>query len=81
MTSKVLLQVKELPYAKFGQTSQKAAGNNDYLDYGIKWQVFSQISCNKFYPCREQIGTLCTDDKIEQESMKKSNYDGINIYG
>ena len=23
-------------YAKFGQTSQKAAGNNDYIDYGIR---------------------------------------------
>jgi hypothetical protein len=23
-------------YAKFGQTSQKAAGTNDYIDYGVR---------------------------------------------
>jgi hypothetical protein len=24
-------------YAKFGQTPKKAAGTNDYIDYGVVW--------------------------------------------
>jgi hypothetical protein len=36
MTSKSLSQVRITSYVKFGQTSQQAAGVNDYLDYGIR---------------------------------------------
>ena len=73
-------------YAKFGQTSQKAAGNNDYVDYGIRMaKAFSPklaMKANFTYLKGTDWHAVNYDDKT-REGLDRSNpnYDGINVYG
>lgn len=73
-------------YAKFGQTSQKAAGTNDYIDYGIRMaKAFSPklaMKANFTYMRGTDWYATNTDDKTRMGiDRKNSNYDGINVYG
>lgn len=73
-------------YAKFGQTSQKAAGSNDYVDYGIRMaKAFSPklaMKANFTYMRGTDWYATNTDDKTRAGIDRKNpNYDGINIYG
>jgi outer membrane receptor protein involved in Fe transport len=73
-------------YAKFGQTSQKAAGNNDYLDYGIRMaHAFSPKLAGKVnftYMKGTDWHATNYDDKTNVgRDRSHVNYDGINVYG
>ena len=73
-------------YAKFGQTSQKAAGNNDYVDYGIRMaKAFSPklaMKANFTYLKGTDWYAVNYDDKTRAGLDRKNpNYDGINVYG
>lgn len=73
-------------YAKFGQTSQKAAGNNDYVDYGIRMaHAFSSKLAGKVnftYMKGTDWFAVNYDDKTNiGRDRSHVNYDGINVYG
>ena len=73
-------------YAKFGQTTQKAAGSNEYLDYGIRMaKAFNKYIAGKAnftYMKGTEWHAVNYDDKtrggIDRNSL---DYDGINVYG
>jgi outer membrane cobalamin receptor len=73
-------------YAKFGQTSQKAAGTNDYVDYGVRMAgVFSPkfaAKANFTYMRGTEWHAVNYDDKT-RAGIDRNNigYDGINVYG
>ncbi|WP_300978759.1 TonB-dependent receptor [Flavobacterium sp.] len=73
-------------YAKFGQTTQKAAGTNDYVDYGVRMAaVFSPKLAGKVnftYMRGTEWHATNYDDKT-RPGLDRSNYgyDGINVYG
>jgi outer membrane receptor protein involved in Fe transport len=73
-------------YAKFGQTSQQAAGTNDYVDYGIRMaHVFSPklaAKANFTYMRGTDWWAVNYDDRtIKGIDRSNVNYDGINVYG
>ncbi|MFC6877646.1 TonB-dependent receptor [Flavobacterium myungsuense] len=76
-------------YAKFGQTSQKAAGNNDYYDYGIRVaHAFSKHFAAKanfsFMKGTDWFATDYRDKDLDNNvGLDRSfhNYNGINVYG
>jgi outer membrane receptor protein involved in Fe transport len=73
-------------YAKFGQTSQKAAGNNDYVDYGIRMaHAFSPKLAAKanftYMKGTDWYATNYDDKTVEGRDRSHINYDGINVYG
>ena len=73
-------------YAKFGQTSQQAAGTNDYVDYGVRMAgVFSPYFAAKanFSVMRgTEWHAVNYDDKTRAGIDRSTiNYDGINVYG
>ncbi|NGY36592.1 TonB-dependent receptor [Flavobacterium sp. XN-5] len=73
-------------YAKFGQTSQKAAGTNDYVDYGIRMaHAFSSKLAAKanftYMKATDWYATNYDDRTIEGRDRSHHNYDGINVYG
>jgi outer membrane receptor protein involved in Fe transport len=73
-------------YAKFGQTSQQAAGTNDYVDYGIRMaHVFSSklaAKANFTYMRGTDWWAVNYDDRtIKGIDRSNVNYDGINVYG
>lgn len=73
-------------YAKFGQTSQKAAGTNDYYDYGVRMAgVFSPkfaAKANFSVMKGTEWHAVNYDDKTRDGIDRNTiNYDGINIYG
>ncbi len=73
-------------YAKFGQTSQKAAGTNDYLDYGVRMaKAFNKYVAGKVnftYMRGTEWHAVNYDDKTRQGIDRNTiNYDGINVYG
>lgn len=73
-------------YAKFGQTSQQAAGTNDYYDYGVRMAaVFSPYFAAKanFSVMKgTEWHAVNYDDKTRSGVDRNTiNYDGINIYG
>jgi outer membrane receptor protein involved in Fe transport len=73
-------------YAKFGQTSQKAAGNNDYIDYGVRMaHAFSPKLAGKVnFTYMKGTDWYATnyDDKITPGKTRSHyGYDGINVYG
>ncbi|MBC5840668.1 TonB-dependent receptor [Flavobacterium sp. F-380] len=73
-------------YAKFGQTSQKAAGNNDYVDYGIRmakaFSPYLAMKANFTYLRGTDWYATNTDDKTRVGLDRSNpNYDGINVYG
>ena len=73
-------------YAKFGQTTQKAAGTNDYVDYGVrvakKFNKYFAGKANFAYMRGTEWNAVNYDDKT-REGFGRGNidYDGINVYG
>ena len=73
-------------YAKFGQTSQKAAGNNDYVDYGIRMaHAFSSKLAAKanftYLRGTDWYATNYNDKTRPGKDRSYYGYDGINVYG
>ncbi|MFE3871338.1 TonB-dependent receptor [Flavobacterium sp. ZS1P70] len=73
-------------YAKFGQTSQEAAGTNDYIDYGVRMaHAFSSKLAGKvnFTYMRGTDWYATNYDDKTRSGIDRSNvnYDGINVYG
>jgi outer membrane receptor protein involved in Fe transport len=73
-------------YAKFGQTSQEAAGTNDYIDYGVRMaHAFSSKLAGKVnftYMRGTDWYATNYDDKTHPGIDRSNvNYDGINVYG
>ncbi len=73
-------------YVKYGSTSQKAAGTNDYRDYGIRVaHAFSKHFAAKanftYMNGTEWWATDYNDKTIEGRDRSHHNYNGINVYG
>ncbi|MFV8347643.1 TonB-dependent receptor domain-containing protein [Flavobacterium sp. ZB4P13] len=73
-------------YAKFGQTSQKAAGNNDYIDYGVRMaHAFSPKLAGKvnftYMKGTDWYATNYDDKLTPGKTRSHYGYDGINVYG
>lgn len=73
-------------YAKYGNTSQKAAGSNDFYDYGVRVaHAFSTKFAAKanftFMKGTDWYATNYDDVKIPGVDRSNPNYDGINVYG
>jgi outer membrane receptor protein involved in Fe transport len=75
-------------YLKYGATSQKAAGTNDFHDFGIRMAH----AFNKYFAAKVNMTFMSGtdwyatnyDDKTRQgKGITRSdvNYDGINVYG
>lgn len=76
-------------YAKYGQTSQKAAGSNQYYDYGVRVaKAFSPHFAAKanftFMSGTDWYATDYRDKDLENNvgvDRTDPNYNGINVYG
>jgi outer membrane receptor protein involved in Fe transport len=73
-------------YAKFGQTSQKAAGSNDFYDYGVRiakaFNPYFAAKANFTYMRGTDWWATNYDDKtIAGIDRSNINYNGINVYG
>lgn len=74
-------------YAKYGQTNQKAAGANDYYDYGVrvahKFNDYFAAKANfTFMKGTEWYATDYRDKSlVEGIDRTNPNYNGINVYG
>jgi len=73
-------------YAKFGQTSQQAAGSNDYKDYGIrvahKFNNYFAAKANYTYMTgTDWYATNYNDKTVAGRDRSHYGYDGINVYG
>jgi outer membrane receptor protein involved in Fe transport len=73
-------------YAKYGQTSQKAAGNNLYYDYGVRVaKKFSETFAAKanftFLKGTDWFATDYNDLTVDGRTRAHQNYNGINVYG
>lgn len=73
-------------YAKYGQTSQQAAGVNDYVDYGIRMaKAFSPYFAAKanftYMKATDWFATNYDDKTTFGRDRSHINYDGINVYG
>ena len=73
-------------YAKYGQTSQQAAGVNDYVDYGIRMaKAFNPYFAAKanftYMKATDWYATNYDDKTTLGRDRSHINYDGINVYG
>jgi outer membrane receptor protein involved in Fe transport len=73
-------------YAKFGQTSQEAAGSNDFVDYGVRMaHAFSPKLAGKvnftYMRGTDWHATNYDDKTVAGRDRSNVNYDGINVYG
>ena len=73
-------------YAKFGQTSQQAAGSNDYKDYGVrvahKFNNYFAAKANYTYMLgTDWFATNYNDKTVAGRDRSHYGYDGINVYG
>lgn len=76
-------------YVKYGQTNQKAAGANDYVDYGVRVshkfdEHFAAKANFTFMKGTEWYATDYRDkDLVHNVGLDRSyyNYNGINVYG
>jgi len=76
-------------YAKYGQTNQKAAGNNDYIDYGIRMAH----AFDKHFAAKANFTYMRGTDwyatnyneynngKITGQTRANPGYNGLNVYG
>jgi outer membrane receptor protein involved in Fe transport len=74
-------------YVKYGQTSQEAAGTNDYFDMGIR----AATAFSKHFAAKANFNFMRATEWIadDQRSMTgglighdgNQNYDGLNLYG
>ena len=76
-------------YVKYGQTSQKAAGTNDYADYGVRVahafdNHFAAKANFTFLKATDWYATDYRDKDLTNNIGKDRgyyNYNGINVYG
>lgn len=73
-------------YVKYGQTSQKAAGTNDFVDYGIRMaHAFDKHFAAKvnftYMHGTDWYATNYNDKTVIGRDRTNPNYDGINVYG
>ncbi|WP_284650804.1 TonB-dependent receptor [Flavobacterium terrisoli] len=73
-------------YVKYGSTSQKAAGSNDYYDYGIRAaKAFNKYIAGKanftYMHGTEWWATDYDDKTVEGRDRSHHNYNGMNVYG
>lgn len=73
-------------YAKFGQTYQKAAGANEYYDYGVRvahafTKHFAAKANFTFLSGTDWFATNYDDGNISGKDRSYYNYNGINVYG
>lgn len=73
-------------YAKVGQTSQQAAGNNVYYDYGVRVaKKFSDHFAAKanftFLKGTDWFATDYRDRTVSGRDRSHYGYDGLNVYG
>lgn len=73
-------------YFKFGQTSQEAAGTNNYYDFGIRFShAFNKYFAAKanftYMQATDWYATNYNDKTIKGIDRSNINYDGINVYG
>jgi outer membrane receptor protein involved in Fe transport len=74
-------------YVKYGQTSQEAAGTNDYFDMGVR----AATAFSKHFAAKANFNYMRATEWIaaDQRSMTggsighdgNQNYDGLNLYG
>ncbi|MFV8441225.1 carboxypeptidase-like regulatory domain-containing protein [Flavobacterium sp. LB2P44] len=74
-------------YVKYGQTSQKAAGTNDYFDFGLR----AATAFSEHFAAKANFNFLRATEWIaaDQRSVtggsvghaNNQNYDGLNLYG
>ena len=73
-------------YAKYGQTSQKAAGTNDFVDYGIRMahafdKHFAAKANFTYMRGTDWYATDYRDRFVDGRDRTSPNYDGTNVYG
>jgi len=73
-------------YFKFGQTSQEAAGTNNYYDFGVRFShAFNKYFAAKanftYMQATDWYATNYNDKTIKGIDRSNINYDGINVYG
>ena len=73
-------------YAKYGQTSQDAAGSNDFIDYGVRMaHAFSSKLAGKvnftYMRGTDWHATNYDDKTVAGRDRTHYGYDGINVYG
>jgi outer membrane receptor protein involved in Fe transport len=73
-------------YFKYGQTSQEAAGTNNYYDLGIRFShAFNKYFAAKanftYMEATDWYATNYNDKTISGIDRSNINYDGINVYG
>ena len=73
-------------YGKFGQTNQKAAGTNNFYDYGVRVaHVFDKHFAGKanftFMKGTDWYATNYDDIEVEGRDRTHHGYNGINVYG
>lgn len=74
-------------YIKYGQTSQKTAGTNDYWDFGIR----AAHAFNKYIAGKANLNIMRATEWIASDNRdvrgglvgheNNQNYDGLNYYG
>ncbi|WP_112113119.1 TonB-dependent receptor [Flavobacterium aciduliphilum] len=73
-------------YVKYGQTNQKAAGTNDYADYGVRVaKAFDNHFAAKanftFLKATDWFATDYRDINNPGKDRSYYNYNGLNVYG
>ncbi|MEL1240620.1 TonB-dependent receptor domain-containing protein [Flavobacterium flavipallidum] len=73
-------------YVKYGQTSQKAAGVNDFVDYGIRMahafdKHFAAKANFTYMRGTDWFATDYNDRFFAGRNRTNPNYDGVNVYG
>ncbi len=73
-------------YVKYGATSQKAAGTNEYVDYGIRMahafdKHFAAKANFTYMKGTDWYATDYNDRFVGGRDRSNPNYDGVNVYG
>lgn len=73
-------------YVKYGQTSQAAAGSNNFYDYGVRAaKAFSPYFAAKanftFMKGTDWYAANYDDKTVAGRTRSHQNYDGMNVYG
>lgn len=73
-------------YVKYGQTNQKAAGANDYVDYGVRVahafdKHFAAKANFTFMKATDWYATDYRDLNNPGKDRSFYNYNGLNVYG
>ncbi len=76
-------------YVKYGQTNQKAAGTNDYADYGVRvaHAFDSHFAAKANFTFLKATDWFATDyneyqnGSITGNTRTNPNYNGLNVYG